>query len=342
MEPNDTNENATNNPTNNTNGSKRKLKLRSSLTKSTDIQDTSLHPDTKTDTAHEKEQKPIHIFSKGSDINLHESISVNETGKESGKITSGNKEAKKMESTNTSFESEVDGEDEEETATSLLKSLQDFSKNKGKHSSRNSKTEGLTESTINFDAEEEEKDGPLLENIENTLQFFSNQAQQANNADANFNKIHEEYEKLNKLFVQSRINERKLIKKCKELTTELGSNATKVQAALKLSQNDRSSITLLKKEVAKAWKLVEANSEKEARSKEAIANMKLEIESLKNGKLNEVLPTHELAAPSTIIPQRPTSSGFNKGKMNEYVEEQEQNVTRLTSVKEKNNSNFKN
>ena len=51
-------------------------------------------------------------------------------------------------------------------------------------------------------------------------------------------------------------HERKLIKKVKDLNNEIVNNASKVHTALKLSQDDQQTITTLRAEVEKAWKMV--------------------------------------------------------------------------------------
>ena len=48
----------------------------------------------------------------------------------------------------------------------------------------------------------------------------------------------------------------------KELNGEIVGNAAKVQTALRLSEEDQNTIVTLKKEVEKAWKLVDASHEK--------------------------------------------------------------------------------
>ena len=75
-------------------------------------------------------------------------------------------------------------------------------------------------------------------------------------------------------------SEKRLIKKCRELNAEIVANAAKVQTALKLSEEDQSTISALKKEIEKAWKMVDASHEKEARAKETIQQLKLEIANL--------------------------------------------------------------
>eukprot|EP00976_Prorocentrum_cordatum_P113342 1195683-Prorocentrum_minimum.AAC.12 len=75
-------------------------------------------------------------------------------------------------------------------------------------------------------------------------------------------------------------SEKRLIKKCKDLNSEIIANAAKVQTALKLSEEDQSTIQALKKEIEKAWKMVDGSHEKEARAKETIQQLKLEIANL--------------------------------------------------------------
>ena len=53
-----------------------------------------------------------------------------------------------------------------------------------------------------------------------------------------------------------------------------------MQTALKLSEEDQSTINTLQAEVDKAWKVVEANREKEAQAKDTIQQLKLEIANL--------------------------------------------------------------
>ena len=68
--------------------------------------------------------------------------------------------------------------------------------------------------------------------------------------------------------------------RCRELNAEIVANASKVQTALKLSQEDQNTIASLKREIEKAWKMVDASHEKEARAKETIQQLKTEIANL--------------------------------------------------------------
>mmetsp|Transcript_87719 Transcript_87719/g.246441 ORF Transcript_87719/g.246441 Transcript_87719/m.246441 type:complete len:868 (-) Transcript_87719:149-2752(-) len=103
--------------------------------------------------------------------------------------------------------------------------------------------------------------------------------------DRSLEHFRQEYEKLHRALKKSHESEKGLIKKCRELNTEIVQNAVKVQTALKLSQEDQATITALKKEIERAWKMVETSHEKEQRAKETIQNLKSEISKL--GRLVE-------------------------------------------------------
>ena len=98
--------------------------------------------------------------------------------------------------------------------------------------------------------------------------------------DSSLSRFREEYSHLHRALKKSHESEKRLIKKCRELNAEIVANAAKVQTALKLSQEDQSTIASLKKEIEKAWKMVDAAHEKEARAKETIQQLKLEISNL--------------------------------------------------------------
>ncbi len=89
-----------------------------------------------------------------------------------------------------------------------------------------------------------------------------------------------EYEKLHRALKKSHESEKRLIRKCRELNQEIVANAAKVQTAIKLSQEDQNTIASLKKEIEKAWKMVDASHEKEQRAKETIQQLKMEIANL--------------------------------------------------------------
>ena len=98
--------------------------------------------------------------------------------------------------------------------------------------------------------------------------------------DQSLERFRQEYEKLHRALKKSHDSEKRLIKKCRELNSEIVSNAAKVQTALKLSQEDQNTIASLKREIEKAWKMVDAAHEKEGRAKETIQQLKHEIQNL--------------------------------------------------------------
>ncbi|XP_024519422.1 cilia- and flagella-associated protein 58-like [Selaginella moellendorffii] len=99
-------------------------------------------------------------------------------------------------------------------------------------------------------------------------------------ADKSLDRFRIEYEKLHRALKKSHESEKRLIKKCRELNTEILANASKVQNALKLNEEDQNTILALKKEIDKAWKMVDASQEKEAKAKDNILQLKTEIANL--------------------------------------------------------------
>lgn len=98
--------------------------------------------------------------------------------------------------------------------------------------------------------------------------------------DKSLEKFRVEYEKLHRALKKSHESEKRLMQKCRELNGEIVANAAKVQTALKLSQEDQNTISSLKKEIEKAWKMVDAAHDKEQRARETIQSLKLEISNL--------------------------------------------------------------
>ncbi|CAF4304586.1 unnamed protein product, partial [Rotaria sp. Silwood2] len=98
--------------------------------------------------------------------------------------------------------------------------------------------------------------------------------------DRSLDKFRTEYEKLHKALLKSHDSEKRLMQKCRELNAELVTNSAKVQSAMKLSDEDKSSIASLRKEIEKAWKMVDAAHEKEQRAKETIQSLRIEINNL--------------------------------------------------------------
>ena len=71
------------------------------------------------------------------------------------------------------------------------------------------------------------------------------------------------YEKLYRELKKSLESEERLFKRCEDLNSTVVKNATRIKAALRLTQEDTAAINLLRKEVDTAWKLVQQSKEKE-------------------------------------------------------------------------------
>ena len=89
-----------------------------------------------------------------------------------------------------------------------------------------------------------------------------------------------EYEKLYRALKTSYESEKRLVKRCKELNETIVGNATRVKAALRLTQEDSSTISLLKKEVDRAWRLVETAKDMEEKARRIIQDLRAEIAHL--------------------------------------------------------------
>ena len=213
---------------------------------------------------------------------------------------------------------EIPEEPEGESATSILGDIIKRSKDAINAIEDTPASKIQQEEPIQDDAE-------LMKEFEKTMKFLADTENQGIQSDPTFSRLRNEYDKIHKLFVQSRKNEKVLMKKCRELTQELGNNASKVLAALKLSQNDRTQMAALKKEVKKAWDLVEASNDKENRSKEAISNLKMEVDSLRSAL--------EEAGLTTSAPSANQAVGFGRNRLLELQIEQEETIKQLRSVR---------
>ena len=85
------------------------------------------------------------------------------------------------------------------------------------------------------------------------------------------------YEQLYRAWKTSCESEKRLIKRCNELNETIVNNTARVKAALRLTQEDSAAIELLKKEVDRAWKLVELSKVKEDKYRKHIDSLKDEI-----------------------------------------------------------------
>ena len=82
------------------------------------------------------------------------------------------------------------------------------------------------------------------------------------------------YKKLQRAWKTSCESEKRLFKRCNELNETIVNNTARVKAALRLTQEDSAAISLLKKEVDRAWKLVEIAKIKEDKYRKHIDMLK--------------------------------------------------------------------
>ncbi|KFO32350.1 Coiled-coil domain-containing protein 147 [Fukomys damarensis] len=128
---------------------------------------------------------------------------------------------------------------------------------------------------------EEKGEKPVLE--ENAFEEIEKDFQEVLSelsGDKSLDRFRIEYEKLHAIMKKSYDNEKRLMAKCRELNAEIVVNSAKVATALKLSQDDQTTIASLKKEIEKAWKMVDSAYDKEQKAKETILALKEEIVNL--------------------------------------------------------------
>lgn len=96
------------------------------------------------------------------------------------------------------------------------------------------------------------------------------------------NKFGEEYEKIMAALRKSHENEKKLIKRFRELKADILSNSVRLQHVTKISSESPANIYALKNELDHAWSLVAAAVAKENQAKDRIKKLKDEIAALSN------------------------------------------------------------
>ena len=92
--------------------------------------------------------------------------------------------------------------------------------------------------------------------------------------------FHREYEKHYRILLASHENEKKLIKKCKELNTHITESTLKVQQAFRLSQEENENIRSFQADLDRAVKTLENFKLKEENAKKTISSLREEIEKL--------------------------------------------------------------
>lgn len=99
--------------------------------------------------------------------------------------------------------------------------------------------------------------------------------------DSSLDLFRTEYEKLHTALRKSHENEKLLVQRVRELAQNLSINNQKIKTALRLSKEDQSTISSLKAEIDKAWKIVDLAREKEGVQTEQIDKLRAEVQSLR-------------------------------------------------------------
>ncbi|KAM7047261.1 cilia- and flagella-associated protein 58 isoform 1-T1 [Acridotheres tristis] len=130
---------------------------------------------------------------------------------------------------------------------------------------------------------EEKSDKPYLE--ESAFEALEEDSQEfisILSRDEALEKFRVEYEKLFAIMKKSRENEKHLMEKCRKLSAELVEKSSKVAVLTKLTSDDGETISSLKSELEKAWKMVDKAYEREQKTKETINSLQKEISRLNN------------------------------------------------------------
>lgn len=99
--------------------------------------------------------------------------------------------------------------------------------------------------------------------------------------DANLDRFRQEYERLHRAFKLSHENEKKLLRKVKDLNADIVKNAAHVQTALKLTQDDSQTMMSLKEDLARSQSLISNLRDREEKNKTKIEHLHAEIKQLR-------------------------------------------------------------
>jgi chromosome segregation ATPase len=173
--------------------------------------------------------------------------------------------------------------------------------------------------------------------------------------DEHLEKFKLEYEKLHRTLLRSHQHEKRLLQKVEELNEEILANASKIETAIMLSKDDQNTIMELRKEIEKAWNMVSASHEKEAKAKETIAQLTKELSkfsklaeqgthmnSVSQEAVNELSKEkndliHERDIQQSQIVEMNNHIGTLQRQINKLNQEKKQLIQALQSAEEKLN-----
>ncbi|XP_037068879.1 cilia- and flagella-associated protein 58-like [Pollicipes pollicipes] len=145
-----------------------------------------------------------------------------------------------------------------------------------------------SEDTEKASAEDEEKEESSQDILDIDLNFGDMELEfeevlEELSLDPQLERFRIEYGKLHSALQRSHHNERCLMDKYRELQADIAAHSAEVATALKLAAEDKQTIDALKREVEKAWKMVDLAHEREQEAKETMESLQGEI-----GRLHEL------------------------------------------------------
>ena len=129
---------------------------------------------------------------------------------------------------------------------------------------------------LNKEFEDMGLDPQLYESLEKDFQMVLEDML----GDKSLEKFRTQYEKLHRALKTSYESEKRLVKRCRELHDIMINNAARIKTAIILTKQDSQTINALKKEVERAWKLIDVAKEKEESARNIIQTLRAEIANL--------------------------------------------------------------
>lgn len=139
-----------------------------------------------------------------------------------------------------------------------------------------------------------------------------------------------EHEKLFKALKKSFNQEKRLLKRCRELSGEVLSVTAKLKSYQKPSKDDQSAAETLKQDIEKAWMMASESQEKELKALDTVSLLQEEISILKvNAEKNRRLAESKEASIDSLT-----------NKINALLAKSEQEVAQLKALEQRNKESY--
>eukprot|EP00906_Rhabdomonas_costata_P005129 RCo007699 len=150
-----------------------------------------------------------------------------------------------------------------------------------------------------------------------------------------------EYETLHHSFLKSHESEKRLIKKCQDLSAEILACQNKVRIAEELTAGDHSTIDSLRKEIGRARQKLEVSRDSEVQKKEDIKQLRLEIRDLEgqlkkgvSGLIGHDSTVHELTKVRDDLTKERDTQLVQLQALRSDIQELSGKITRLSADKD--------